>query len=78
MLTLITDRRAGEPDLLATILHGKLELKALNGSKIMEVDAPVDGWTHEMLSATVKAVDNLLQYGADAYLDGDWIGSTEV
>lgn len=78
MLTLITDRRAGEPDLLADILHGRLELKALNGSTIMEVDSPVDGWTHEKLTETVGEVDNLLQSGADAYLNGYWIGSTEV
>lgn len=78
MLTLITDRRAGEPDLLAAIRHGKLEIKALDCSTVMEVDAPDEGWTHEKLTDTVEEVDVLLQSGVEAYLNGDWIGSTEV
>ena len=80
MIAYITDRRPGEPDILAGIEHCTLEIRDLaghdlTGRVLLEVPAPQAGWTHESLNAVQPPESKA---GADAYLNGNWIGSTEV
>lgn len=71
----ITDQRLGEPDILTPVKHSRLIIKSLEGHEIYSQEAPDDGWTHERLS---KVQPEGMQYGADAYLENEWIGSTEI
>jgi hypothetical protein len=75
MITYITDQRAGEPDILTAIKSGELEIRCLAGTVLLKIEAPEQGWTHASLCA-VQPVE--AKEGADAWLSGQWIGSTEV
>ncbi|UGS48600.1 hypothetical protein JMT66_23265 (plasmid) [Kosakonia cowanii] len=74
-ITYITDQRPGEPDLIAGSEHATLEIRSLEGELLQSVAAPRMGWTHASLSAVQPQE---AEEGADAYLGGSWIGSTEV
>ncbi|HAZ6178585.1 TPA: hypothetical protein J8G71_004956 [Escherichia coli] len=71
----ITDQRPGEPDILTPVKHSRLIIKSLEGNEIYNQKAPDGGWTHELLS---KVQPEGMQDGANAYLENQWIGSTEI
>ncbi|MBK4772801.1 MAG: hypothetical protein FT726_24670 [Pantoea sp. Morm] len=70
-----TDQRAGEPDILMPIKNGKLIIRSLEGQIIHSQAAPENGWTHLLLC---EVQPEGMEFGADAWLDDVWIGSTEV
>ncbi len=78
MLNLLTDQRSGEPDLLSPVKHLAFEIRSLAGNVLATVTAPVSGWTHEQLQAVVVEQEAITSNGADGYLGGQWVGSTEV
>jgi hypothetical protein len=73
--------RIGEPDLLAGNEHKPLFLRALVGQATLRID-PSFPWTHDRLDAATQREDVMAfvskHFGADAYLAGLWIGSSEV
>ncbi|CAG9235620.1 conserved hypothetical protein [Paraburkholderia tropica] len=73
--------RPGEPDLLAGNEREPLFLRALGGQATLRID-PAPTWTHEELDAAAGRVDVMAfateHFGADAFLGGRWIGSSEV
>ncbi|EOR7868432.1 hypothetical protein FYL99_RS25905 [Escherichia coli] len=75
MLTYVTDIQEGETDILTPLKRFPLVIRALDGTKLHMQDAPDQGWTHEALAAVQPDGVN---EGADAYLNAQWIGSTEV
>ena len=78
MLNLVTDRRAGEPDLLSQAMSSTFEIRSLAGQVLTTVVAPSSGWTHEQLMAVAVDHEAITRDGADGYLGGEWIGSTEI
>ena len=73
--------RAGETDLLLGNEREPLFLRDLAGQVTLRIDPPT-AWTHESLTAAVEsevakefAAEH---FGADAYLGGLWVGSSEV
>ncbi|MCC8345320.1 hypothetical protein LNN35_21390 [Pseudomonas stutzeri] len=78
MICFVTDVNAGEPDILAAIANGPLEICDLRGTLIHAEPAPASGWTHEALLAIAGLLKDRTQDGADAFIAGEWVGSTEV
>lgn len=78
MLTLVTDQRAGEPDLLAPVKHSPFEMRSLRGEVLKVVEAPASGWTHELLLAVAATHEWITGEGGDGYLGDQWVGSTEI
>ncbi|CAD0266031.1 conserved hypothetical protein [Pseudomonas veronii] len=78
MLTLVTDQREGEPDILTPGLDQAFEIRSLEGAAIVVVDPPAKGWTHDQLMSVSMQHEEAMRHGADAFLGGVWIGSTEV
>lgn len=78
MLHLVTDRHGGEPDILSPVMHEAFEIRTLAGAVLKTVPAPAAGWTHECLIAIALENEELTEDGADGYLGGEWVGSTEV
>ncbi len=78
MLHLVTNQQAGEPELLGEVMHASLELRSLAGKILKTVDAPFSGWTHEQLEAVAVEHEAITRDGADGYLGGQWVGSTEI
>ncbi|MEX3845584.1 hypothetical protein [Paraburkholderia sp. BR10882] len=73
--------RAGEPDLLIGNERKPFILVDLAGEATLRID-PAPAWSHSTLHAVpdrpdVKAFVSE-HFGADAYLGGQWIGSSEV
>lgn len=72
---------AGETDLLHWNEREPLFLRDLAGQATLRID-PAAAWTHDSLEAAVKREDVKSfakeHFGADAYLGGQWIGSSEV
>ncbi|MBF4180793.1 hypothetical protein [Enterobacter wuhouensis] len=75
MITYITDQRSGETNILDGLELATLEVRDLAGNTLLNVAAPQAGWTHESLS---NVQPQAARDGADVYLNGNWIGSTEV
>lgn len=71
----ITDQKPGETDVLSDLRFSKLIIRSLEGEELFSQDAPETGWTHDLLCMIQP---DSIGYGADAYLNGSWIGSTEV
>ncbi|EED97255.1 hypothetical protein L0Z42_29450 [Burkholderia multivorans] len=73
--------RAGEPDLLTGHEREPLFLRDLGGQATLRI-APASAWTHDALDAAVEREDVIAfvgeNFGADAFLGGRWIGSSEV
>ncbi|EJL6419995.1 TPA: hypothetical protein SLZ57_003506 [Vibrio cholerae] len=64
-----------EPDLLVGFERQPLVVKDLDGKDIHRVDAPDNGWTHDIL----ERIDYYcISAQWDAYLGEQWIGSSEV
>lgn len=78
MLHLVTDQKPGEPDILSAVMHQTFEIRSLSGQLLTALPAPATGWTHEQLLAAVSELEELTLDGANGYLGGQWIGSTEV
>lgn len=78
MLSLVTDQRPGEPELLATVKHQAFEIRSLAGNVLATATAPVSGWTHEQLVAVAMQHEVITRDGADGYLGTQWVGSTEI
>ncbi|MDX1366885.1 hypothetical protein [Pseudomonas sp.] len=49
-----------------------------DSSTLRFLPAPAGGWTHDLVVELAKEIEPITRPGADAYLGGDWIGSTEV
>lgn len=80
-VTMITDVRLGEPDLIAGLeMEPLFYVDGLDGGIVGWVRAPEGGWTHELLceKSEIECAADVV----DAYLGrpekGNWIGSTEV
>jgi hypothetical protein len=78
MLHLVTDQRPGEPDILGSVKHEAFEVRSLDGNVLATVGAPASGWTHAELVTVAAEHTDLTHDGADGYLGGVWVGSTEV
>ncbi len=78
MLNLVADQRPGEPEILSAVMYAVFEIRSLNGELLKAVDAPSTGWTHELLMAISIEHEAITRCGADGYLGGQWVGSTEV
>ena len=79
-ITLVTDVRGGEPDILIGNEFSDLVILQDGEDVIGTVPAPDGGWTHTKLilrpELTIKDQDAGHYY--DALLGSFWIGSTEV
>lgn len=73
--------REDEPDLLAGWEHEPLFLRALAGHTTLRFD-PEPMWSHDSLEAAMSRADVRqfvkIDFGADAFLGGRWIGSSEA
>jgi hypothetical protein len=80
---LITDQRDGESNiLLGDMVHSPLTIRQLSsGIEIFQIMPPVEGWSHQSLQNAVDGAmrmdPNAFEAGADAYLNGTFVGSTE-
>lgn len=81
-LTLVVDRRDGEPDILADVQAEDLVLKDLDGRELCRCAPPGAGWTPDTLESAVAAVvaadPGITTHGTDAFVGRSWVGSTEV
>lgn len=64
-----------ENDLLHGYEWGSLKLVGDDGKELARFPAPSSGWTHDALEAIVRDFHAPLW---DAFLDDQWIGSSEV
>jgi 5'-deoxynucleotidase len=78
-MSLITDIRPGEPDLIAGHANEALELRSLTGRKLASIPV-TECWTHERLVAAIDANRHVVDEdgGADYYLGSQFVGSTEI
>ncbi|EOT1437397.1 hypothetical protein ACNJ2K_003751 [Escherichia coli] len=77
-ITYVTDQRPGEPDILTGNTFADLEIRDSDGHLLLKVSAPEAGWTHESLNLVQPQEVQEWNDAFDAYLNGIWIGSTEV
>ncbi|EGI40165.1 conserved hypothetical protein [Escherichia coli TA280] len=77
-ITYVTDQRPGEPDILTGNTFADLEIRDADGHLLLKMPAPESGWTHESLSLVQPQKVRAGEESFDAYLNGIWIGSTEV
>lgn len=79
MICFITDIRTGEKDILTPVKHKTLTITSLDGADIDSFDSPKSGWSHDgLVGIAEKLAPRAATTGADAYLGGIWVGSTEV
>lgn len=77
-ITFITDVRNNEGNFLPAICKDHLRIIDLNDVAITTVYAPHEGWTHDLLMEQARMLAVRTMFGANAYLGGTWVGSTEV
>ncbi len=77
-ITYVTDQRPGEPDILTGYMFADLDIRDSDGHLLLKVSAPETGWTHESLNLVQPQEVQEGNDAFDAYLNGIWIGSTEV
>ena len=77
-ITYVTDQRPGETDILTGNAFSDLEIRDSEGRLLLKVPAPDAGWTHESLNLVQPQEVQEGNDAFDAYLNGIWIGSTEV
>ncbi|ELN7231347.1 hypothetical protein RZ056_004180 [Escherichia coli] len=77
-ITYVTDQRPGEPDILTGNTFADLEIRDSDGHLLLKVSSPEAGWTHESLNLVQPQEVQEGNDAFDAYLNGIWIGSTEV
>jgi len=79
LLTFITDIQSpGEPDLLRSRRFCPLTVATLEGEILASYPPPRTGWCQAQLDNISEQLTGRLDMGANAYLGGTWIGSTEV
>lgn len=83
MITFITDVKKDETPFHDCIFSGTLVITDLDEKPMFSVIPPGDGWNDEALrqwSDEARTDDSyaFLSHGANAYLSGEWVGSTEV
>lgn len=78
MIKFVTDVRPGETDILTPVKNEKLKVTDLDGRLVVVVESPVEGWSDELLWQWSEILQQATEDGADAYLGGVWVGSTEV
>ncbi|UXH55937.1 hypothetical protein Q1Z72_01450 [Pseudomonas qingdaonensis] len=79
MITFITDCRGeSEPEILPGVAGQPLVIKSLQGKHLLDFPAPAGGWTHQGLCDLGQSIETLTTDGADAFVGGEWVGSTEV
>ena len=78
MIHFWTDRRPGEPDILAPLKDATLEVTTIGGDSLCMSTAPEGGWTHERLVEKARGLSVLTADGANAWLGAELVGSTEV
>lgn len=79
MITFITDCRGeSEGEVLPGVAARPLVIKSLQGKHLLAFPAPAGGWTHHRLCDLGQRIETLTADGADAYVGGEWVGSTEV
>lgn len=67
-----------EPDLLTGNEFAMLAFKDFEGGTLYEYTAPATGWTHESLEAAAAEVAKKTSWAWEAWLNGCWVGSSEV
>ena len=78
MIRFWTDRRPGEPDILAPLKDATLVVATIGGDSLYMATAPDGGWTHERLEEKARSLSILTADGANAWLGAELVGSTEV
>ena len=79
MLYFWSDRRPGEPDILGPLKDLTLVITDLADSPAYVAAAPPGGWTHELLDAKARELqDFTAPNGANAFLGTEYVGSTEA
>ena len=78
MIHFWTDRRPGEPDILASVKDATLMVTTIEGASLYMSTAPAEGWTHERLQEKARGLSILTADGANAWLGAELVGSTEV
>ena len=78
MIHFWTDRRPGEPDILAPLKDATLVVTTIEGASLHMSTAPESGWTHERVVEKARSLSNLTADGANAWLGPELVGSTEV
>lgn len=72
----ITEQLKGEPCVLKGNTMKTLYIRSLSGEILKEFN-PTSPWTHEsLINLDLENIPGI-EYGADAYLGNEWIGSTE-
>lgn len=74
----ITYQCLGETDILTGNAFSDPEIRDSEGRLLLKVPAPEAGWTHESLNLVQPQEVQEGKDAFDAYLNGTWIGSTEV
>jgi hypothetical protein len=59
-------------------MHEPFEIRSLGGEVLKTVGAPASGWTHPELEKVAAESSDVTHEGADGYLGGVWVGSTET
>lgn len=67
-----------EPDLLAGNEFAMLVFKDSEGGIMYEYPPPATGWTHGRLEAVAAEVTQHARWAWEAWLNGRWVGSSEV
>lgn len=79
---LITDQQPGEPAILTNALRfAYVTIKTLEGAEVLKIAPPFKGWDHQRLEQVMAETRLLMpdqfEQGVDAYLENQFIGSTE-
>jgi hypothetical protein len=64
----------GETSILDPLRHSVLAIKYLDGAPLLFQWPPEEGWTFEILD---KIQPRGVEFGANAYINDVWIGTTE-
>lgn len=80
MIRFITDIQSQqEPDILTPNRFNRLLIVSLEGQLLAGYNAPMSGWTHDVLVRLSRLFPQQWEYcGADALLGDQFVGSTEI
>ncbi|AUI88858.1 hypothetical protein BS333_21020 (plasmid) [Vibrio azureus] len=80
MIRFITDIKSPqEPDILTPNRFNQLLIVSLEGQLLATYNAPMNGWTHDVLVRLSRLFPQQWGYcGADALLGDQFVGSTEI
>lgn len=82
MITIITDIKGNEPDILTAFKHEDLVLKVRGEREVFRANAPGYGWTTEQLEQVCEEYCKIISWtqfdALEAYVGNQWVGSTEV